>query len=95
MILLQIVTGIIPIIPFATRNIYQFATSSMVKSSYLLAQEALVFNITNIVLYIIFASNFYVNVSSASSYRRTFLQHVLFCSGRDHWNNRVGIMTRE
>lgn len=92
MILLQIVTVVIPIIPFATINIYQVATSSIVKSSYRLAQEALAFNITNIILYISCASNFYVYLISASSYRRDFLQLVLFCYDR---NNRVGIITRE
>jgi hypothetical protein len=61
MILLQIVTVIIPIIPFVTISIYQIITSTMVKASYrLAAQEALLFNIANIILYISCASNFYV-----------------------------------
>jgi len=95
MILLQIVTVIIPIIRFATISIYQIITSTMVKSSYRLAQEALVFNIANIILYISCASNFYVYLISASSYRRDFLQLVLFCYRQNHWNNRIEIMTRE
>jgi hypothetical protein len=57
----------------------------MVKTSYRLAQEALVYNITNIILYI----------SCASSYRRDFLRLVLFCYSEDHWNNRIGPMTEE
>ena len=95
MILLQIVVVIIPIIPFATITIYQILTSSMVKSSYRLAQEGLVFNITNILLYISYASNFYVYLISSSSYRRDFLQFILFCYDQNHWNNRIGPTTRE
>jgi len=95
MILLQIVAVIIPIIPFATMNIYQLITSSMVKSSYRLAQEALILNITNIILYISYASNFYVYLISCSSYRRDFLRLLLFCYNQNHWNNRIGTMTRE
>jgi hypothetical protein len=93
MILLQIIVVIIPIIPFATINIYQVVTSSMTKSSYRLAQETLVANITNIILYVSYASNFYVYLISASSYRRDFLSFVLFYYPHNHSNNRVGTMT--
>jgi len=89
MILLQIIAVIIPIIPFATMNIYQFITSSMVKTSLRLAQEALVLDISNIILYISYASNFYVYLISASSYRRSFIRFVLFCYDKNHWNNRI------
>ncbi|CAF2666100.1 unnamed protein product [Rotaria sp. Silwood2] len=81
MILLQIFTVVIPIIPFATMNIYQVITSSMTKSSYRIAQETLVLDISNIILYISYASNFYVYLISASSYRRDFMRLVLFCYG--------------
>jgi hypothetical protein len=94
MILLQIITVIIPIIPFATVNVYQVATSSIVKTSYRVAQETLAFNMTNIILYITCASNFCTYLISASSYRRDFLRLVLFCYSENHWNNRVGTMTR-
>ncbi|UJR19842.1 hypothetical protein I4U23_022975 [Adineta vaga] len=46
MILLQIIVVIIPIIPFATINLYQTVTSSAVKTSDRIAQETLVSNIT-------------------------------------------------
>jgi hypothetical protein len=95
MVLLQIVTFLIPIIPFASINIYQVGTSSIIKSPYHLAQEAFAFNITNITLYISCASNFYVYLISAASYRRDFLKLVLFCYDRNHWNNHVGTITRE
>ena len=95
MVFLQIITIIIPIIPFATFNVYQAITSSMVKTSYRLAQEALVLDITNIILYISYASNFYVYISSASSYRRDFLRLVLFCNGHNHWNNRIESIPRQ
>jgi hypothetical protein len=95
MILLQIIAVIIPIMPFAIITIYQLITSSIIKSSYRLAQEALVFNITNIILYLSYASNFYVYLISASSYRRDFLRLVLFCYTEDQWTNRIGTMTRE
>jgi hypothetical protein len=65
------------------------------KSSYRVAQKTLVFNITNIILYISYASNFNVYLILSSSYRRDFLRLVLFCYKEDHWNNRIGTMTRE
>ncbi|CAF4224265.1 unnamed protein product [Adineta steineri] len=95
MILLQIVAVFIPIIPFSTVAIYQLITSSVVKSSYRLAQEALALNVTNIILYVSYASNFYIYLMSSSSYRRDFLKLILFCYHRDYTNNRVGTMTRE
>lgn len=95
MILLQIIAVIIPIIPFATMNIYQFITSSMVKTSLRLAQEALVLDISNIILYISYASNFYVYLISASSYRRSFIRFVLFCYDKNHWNNRIENVVRQ
>ncbi|CAF0992334.1 unnamed protein product [Adineta steineri] len=95
MILLQIVAVFIPIIPFSTVAIYQLITSSVVKSSYRLAQEALALNITNIILYISYASNFYIYLMSSSSYRRDFLQFILFWYHRNYTNNRIGTMTRE
>lgn len=67
----------------------------MIKSSYQLAQEAFIFNITNITLYISCSANFYVYLISASSYRRDFLRFVFFYYSQDHWNNRIGTMTRE
>jgi hypothetical protein len=95
MILLQIITVIIPIIPFATINVYQVATSSIVKTSYRLAQETLAFNITNIILYISCASNFYIYLISASSYRRDFLRLVLFWHSKNNWDNRIETVTRD
>jgi hypothetical protein len=41
MILVQIIVVVMPIIPFATIDIYQTVTSSMVKTPYRLAQETL------------------------------------------------------
>jgi hypothetical protein len=55
----------------------------------------LAFNIANIILYISCASNFYVYLISSSSYRRDFLQLILFCYRQNHWNNRIGTMTKE
>jgi hypothetical protein len=95
MILLQTITTVIPIIPFATMNIYQVLTSSMVKTSYRLAQESLVLDISNIILYVSYASTFYVYLISASSYRRDFRRLVLFCYTQTHWDNRIGPMPRE
>jgi len=95
MILLQIVVVVIPLIPFATINICEIVTSSVVKSSYRLAQETLVANISNIILYISYALNFYVYRISASCYRRDFLRLILFCYPQSHWNNRIAIITRE
>jgi hypothetical protein len=95
MILMQIFVVVIPIIPFATINIYQTVTSSVVKSSYRLAQETLAADISNIILYVSYASNFYVYLISGSSYRRDFLRFVLFCYRQNHWNNHIGTMERE
>jgi hypothetical protein len=95
MVFLQIITIIIPMIPFATFNVYQAITSSIAKTSYRLAQEALVLDITNIILYISYASNFYVYIISASSYRQDFLRLVLFCHSHYHWNNLIEPMPRQ
>ena len=94
MILLQTIVVVIPIIPFAIINIYQTVTSSVVKSSYRLGQEALASNITNIVLYVSYASNFYVYLISASSYRRDLVRLVLYCFSPNYRNNRIGPGTR-
>ena len=85
----------IPIIPFAIINIYQVVTSSMVKSSYRLSQEQFVYTITNIILYVNYASNFYVYFISASSYRKDFRRLALYCYRQNHSNNRIGTMSRE
>ncbi|CAF4959401.1 unnamed protein product [Rotaria sp. Silwood1] len=95
MVFLQNVIVLIPIIPFATFNVYQIITSSIAKTPYRLAQEALILDITNIILYISYASNFYTYIISVSSYRRNFLRLVLFCYSRNHWNNHIEPMPRE
>lgn len=95
MIFLQIVAIIIPIIPYATTNVYQVITSSMVKSSYRLARETLISNITNILVYTSYASSFYVFIISTPAYRRDFLRLILFCYTRNHWNNNIRPMPRE
>ncbi|CAF0872563.1 unnamed protein product [Adineta steineri] len=94
MILLQIITVIIPIVPFATFNIYQSITSSIVKASYRLALETLVSDMTNIFLYVSYACNFYVYIISSSCYRQDFLRFI-HCSDEAHSNNRIGVLTRQ
>ncbi|CAF0891682.1 unnamed protein product [Adineta steineri] len=89
MVFIQTITFIIPVMPFATINIYQLLTSSIQKSSYRLAQEMLVSDTSNIVLYISYAANFYVYLISSSSYRRDFLQFILFCYNQNRSNNHV------
>ncbi|CAF4801769.1 unnamed protein product [Rotaria sp. Silwood1] len=95
MVLLQTIVVMIPIIPFAIINIYQVVTSSIVKSDYRLSQEQLVYTVANIILYVSYASNFYVYLISASSYRKDFRRLVLFCYRQNHASNRIGIMARE
>ncbi|CAF1138625.1 unnamed protein product [Adineta ricciae] len=95
MILLQIFVVVIPIIPFATMNIYLAITSSMVKTSIQVAQETLASDIGNIILYVSYASNFYVYLISASSYRKNFVQLIMLHQVPKQWNNHIGIMTRE
>ncbi|CAF2695347.1 unnamed protein product [Rotaria sp. Silwood2] len=95
MILLQTVVVMIPIIPFAIINIYQVVTASIVKSPYRLSQEQLVYSVANIILYVSYASNLYVYLISASSYRKDFRRLVLLCYRQSHANNRIGIVSRE
>ncbi|CAF0989810.1 unnamed protein product [Adineta ricciae] len=76
MILLQSILIIIPVVPFSIIVIYQIATTSTNKTAYRLAQETMVFNIANILLYISYASNFYVYFFSAKSYRKELLRFV-------------------
>ncbi|CAF0939557.1 unnamed protein product [Adineta steineri] len=94
MILLQIITVIIPIVPFSTFNIYQSITSSIVKASYRLALETLISDMTNIFLYVSYACNFYVYIISSSCYRQDFLRFI-HCSDEAHSNNRIGVLTRQ
>ncbi|CAF0872487.1 unnamed protein product [Adineta steineri] len=94
MILLQIIIIIIPITPSAIFNIYQNITSSVVKTSYRLALETLVSDMTNIFLYVSYACNFYVYIISSSCYRQDFLRFIC-CSNENHLNNRVGTVTKE
>ncbi|CAF1420248.1 unnamed protein product [Adineta ricciae] len=95
MILLQIFVVVIPIVPFATMNIYLTITSSVVKTSIQVAQETLASDIGNIILYVSYASNFYVYLISASSYRKNFVKLVLLHQVPKQWNSPLGIMTRE
>ncbi|CAF1582128.1 unnamed protein product [Adineta steineri] len=95
MVLLQIIVIVIPLAPFAIMSIYQPLTASVPKSAYRVAQETLVSNITNILLYISYASNFYVYLISAPSYRQKFLQLFKCCYHKNHQNNRVGTRTKE
>ncbi len=76
-------------------NIYQTITSSVVKTADRLARETLASDIGNIILYVSYASNFYVYLISASSYRQDFKRFILFCYGQNYWNNRIGMMTRQ
>lgn len=95
MIFLQIIVVVIPIVPFAVFNIYQTLSSSITKSSYQLDQETLASNIGGILLYVSYASNFYVYLISASSYRQDFIQFVLFCYNQNHRNRRISPITRQ
>ena len=95
MILLQIFVVVIPIIPFATMNIYLTITSSVIKTAIQVAQETLASDIGNIVLYVSYASNFYVYLISASSYRKNFVQLIMLQQVPKQSNNPIGIMTRE
>lgn len=94
MLLLQIIVVVVPIIPFAAINIYQTATSSLVKTSDRLAQENLISNVSNITLYISYASNFYIYLICAPFYRRSFLRLILCSHDQNQHTNRVG-STRE
>ncbi|CAF1504934.1 unnamed protein product [Adineta steineri] len=94
MILIQIIVIVIPLTPFSTMIIYQSLTASVPKSAYRVAQETLVSNITNILLHISYASNFYVYFISAPSYRQKFLQLFKCCYRKNHQNNRIGTITR-
>lgn len=89
MILVQIIAVIIPMIPFATITVYQMITSSTVKTPYRLAIEGFIFNISNIILFISYASNFYVYMISAASYRRDFKRFCRDCLTKTCRNNRV------
>ncbi|UJR19355.1 hypothetical protein I4U23_022484 [Adineta vaga] len=95
MILLQIFAILIPVIPFATINIYQTLSSSIVKTSFRIAQETLAADIGTIILYASYGSNFYIYLISASSYRQDFRRLVLFCCNRNQRNNRIATVTRE
>ena len=67
----------------------------MVKTSIQVAQETLASDIGNIILYVSYASNFYVYLISASSYRKNFVQLIMLHQVPKQWNNHIGIMTRE
>lgn len=94
MLLLQSFLTVIPMLPFAITNIYQTATASVAKSPYRLAQETLVFDISSILLYLSYASNFYIYLVSSVAYRRDFLDFIRCRYSRGRWANRVGPETR-
>ncbi|UJR18491.1 hypothetical protein I4U23_005397 [Adineta vaga] len=95
MILLQIILIVVPLAPFATIIIYQLLTVSVMKSSQRLEQETMISNIFNILLYISYASNFYVYLISAPYYRRKFIQFIPYYYYKNQRNNHIGIILRE
>jgi hypothetical protein len=60
-------------------------SAGLPKSSYRIAMETLILQISNIVFYLNFSKSFYVNIISSKLFRRIFKEHLMIIYIRLTW----------
>jgi hypothetical protein len=95
MVFAQIFLMLVATLPYAIAYAYQAITLSTVKTSYRVAQETLALDIINVLVYTFQAGNFYAYFFLSSSYRRVFIELILFCYRPNRVNPIVPMNIRQ